>query len=156
MKPFNLVLALTTASSTLIPTDIYSQNPSANLRIIEYAESTPTQLSAYIEISKKINMDILDGFLLLQQGWNGYNGRSFSTSVIERAKRIVLSLERQPYIFPTGRNSVQIEYRKPNRDYLEFEIYSNKIEFYIYKSGHEEERKVKSYEIAKIVEDFYA
>ena len=37
------------------------------------------------------------------------------------------NLIHQPKIFPTGRQTIQLEYEKRNGDYLEFELFEEKV-----------------------------
>lgn len=61
----------------------------------------------------------------LNDDWNGYGASAFSDAIIRSMKDIVLSLTHQPSIFPTARKSIQFEYKKPNGDYLEFELFED-------------------------------
>ena len=67
----------------------------------------------------------------LKEDWNGYNAKSFQSSLIKKCRRILQTLDYIPNIFPTGRNSIQFEYELEDRSYLEFEIYSDKITYLI-------------------------
>lgn len=64
----------------------------------------------------------------LEENWNGYGGHPISPSIIEFSLHMLLVLDAQPNIFPTGRRSLQFEYRKNDKSYLEFEIFANKVE----------------------------
>lgn len=62
----------------------------------------------------------------LAPDWNGYGARSFSSVLIDKCERIVGSLSVQPFIYPTGRNSIQFQYELGDKSYLEFEIFETK------------------------------
>lgn len=59
----------------------------------------------------------------LKDNWNGNGALAFSAKLIDRVKQIVLSLVRQPEIFPTAAGSIQLEYDGDNDSYLEMEIF---------------------------------
>ena len=63
----------------------------------------------------------------LEENWNGYGGHPISSSIIKFALHMLLILDVQPNIFPTGRRSLQFEYRKTDNSYLEFEIFEDKV-----------------------------
>lgn len=62
----------------------------------------------------------------LPYDWNGYGAIPFSKVLINKCKRIVNNLSVSPYIYPTGRQSIQFQYELKDRSYLEFEIFENK------------------------------
>ena len=69
---------------------------------------------------------------------NGAN--SFSTKLIEKCREIAMQLAAEPFICPTACGSIQFEYEKENGDYLEFEIYEDRIEAFLdTMSGGEQE-----------------
>ena len=78
-----------------------------------------------IELLKGLNL--IEGYRLLENNWNGYDAPKIDESIISKAKEIIRNISLVPDIFPTGRNSIQFEFEKKNGDYLEFEIYKNKI-----------------------------
>lgn len=62
----------------------------------------------------------------LDYDWNGYKAKPFSSTLIDKCEKIVKVLSKQPLIYPTGRNSIQLQYELSDRSYLEFEIFENK------------------------------
>lgn len=90
----------------------------------------------------KINEELIENHRRLdvissyKNGWDGYDADSFDLNIIEKARNIIKSLDYQPALYPTGRSTIQIEY-EINNDYLEFEIYLNKITTY-----HEKDDKL--------------
>lgn len=66
----------------------------------------------------------------LEYNWNNNGANSFSTKLIEKCRRIMIQLAAEPFICPTACGSIQFEYEKENGDYLEFEIYEDKIEVF--------------------------
>lgn len=74
------------------------------------------------------NLERLNDIAQLGDNWNGYGAEPISRSIIDEARRLILCLSRQPEIFPTGANSIQLEYHLPNEIYLEIDIYEGGIE----------------------------
>ncbi len=103
------------------------------------------------------NIHKVSSFSNLKKGWNGYDAEPIDTSLIERVKEILVSLSTyQPEVFPTGRNSIQLEYEKENGDYLEFEIFEDgKISMYLSKGNEEVEELITVENIRRKVENFY-
>lgn len=101
------------------------------------------------------NLQTLRTLRKLQVDWNGKGSLPFSESLIQKVFTIVRELTYQPDIFPTGRNSIQLEYEIGN-EYLEFEIFEEKIVALIQYDGKDEEREVLEEEIFKLIEDFHA
>ena len=78
---------------------------------------------------KEINKRKVNEFSRLPKGWNGPGSLAIPNSVVERALKIIDSIRIQPIdIFPTGRESIQIEYDKDEKS-LEIEIGEQNIEF---------------------------
>ena len=82
-------------------------------------------------IKKEINIMKLQGFKNLKENWNDYGAPPISHSLIDTAIKIIQEIKVQPQLFPTARNSIQLEYEKINGEYLEFELFEDKIEMYI-------------------------
>lgn len=85
---------------------------------------------------------------------------SFSSEHINFVEDIVKKLKYQPYIFPTMNDSIQLEY-EIDKDYLEFEIFSNfMIKVFQYHFNNEENSTIRSEyikenDIYKIVEEYF-
>lgn len=106
------------------------------------------------------NFNTLESIRNLKEGWfNGQKGeqKAFSDELINRVINIVSSLNNQPDIFPTGRNSIQIEFENTKGDYLEFEFFEDgRISKYYENSIKSYSRNVSEKNIFKSVKDFYA
>jgi len=79
---------------------------------------------------KKINnLDTIDEISQLTDNWDLEGASAFKEKAILTVSNLIQnpSLKYQPDIFPTFRDSIQIEYEKRNGDYLEFEIFENQI-----------------------------
>lgn len=69
-------------------------------------------------------------------------------NIVLRAEFILYKLPIEPMIFCTARDSIQLEYKKYNGDYLELEIYENKLDCLIIENNKEEK-------IFNITEEFF-
>lgn len=120
--------------------------------------------SSYIDNSNTINfsqelqknIELINSYKNLDDNWNSYGASKFSESVIDKALSILYFLSIQPDVFPTGRNSIQFEYEKNNGDYLEFEIYEDRITAFQIIASEETEYQVDIKKARKMVVDFYA
>ena len=66
----------------------------------------------------------------LKDDWNGNGVSAFKDTLIEKIKYLVLHLDIQPEIFPTACDSIQFEYEKENGEYLEFELFDNRLKVF--------------------------
>ena len=71
-----------------------------------------------------------------------------------------MQLTAEHFICPTACGSIQFEYEKENGEYLEFEIYEDRIEFFsISQKGEEQEEtflgKSAAERMKQMVVDFY-
>lgn len=100
------------------------------------------------------NLIKLEDIKKLEFNWNGYNANPIPEEIIEKVKKVIIKLgnDKQPEIFPTGRETIQIEYEYKKKEiyyvveknfhipklnesrerYLEFEFYKDKIKCLIY------------------------
>lgn len=78
---------------------------------------------------QKANIIKLDDISNFEYDWNGYGAKPFSGELIAKCKNIVNCLDKQPSIYPTGRQSIQIQYEFEDKTYLEFEIFKAKINY---------------------------
>ena len=101
----------------------------------------------------------LDEIKSLKKNWNGNNAKPIPNKIINKAKALVINLNRQPQIFPTANDSIQIEYDGDNNSYLELQITKKNILSYykIDRSGKESmgEIPVSSFSLNELVEEFY-
>ena len=70
------------------------------------------------------NLLVLNEIKKLKINWNHNKANPFSKELIEKVKRILLTLDDQPYVYPTANDSIQIEWETPT-EYLEYEIYED-------------------------------
>lgn len=96
----------------------------------------------------------------LPMNWNENGAQPFSYELIKICRNILNILPEQPEIFPTAANSIQMEYEKENGEYLEFNVYMDRINvFKVDAFENEEEYSLGIQEekaLGKVVEDFYA
>lgn len=97
----------------------------------------------------------------LKDDWNDNGASAFSSKLIERCRGIVVQLASEPFICPTACGSIQFEYEKENGDYLEFEVYEDRIECFMDTlSGGEEGFNLQGVsavdKMKQMVVDFYA
>lgn len=72
----------------------------------------------------------LNNILKLESNWNDNGAQGFSIRLVEKCRRILNQSVAEPFICPTACGSIQFEYEKDNGEYLEFEIYEDRIEVY--------------------------
>jgi len=78
----------------------------------------------------------------LDRGWNGYGSEPIPNDVIHKAKEIVRALNVIPDVSPTARQSIQIEKGMKNDNYIELEVFKDRIVLFKDIDGHEEEKEV--------------
>lgn len=96
----------------------------------------------------------------LKDNWNDNGASSFSPKLVEKCREIAMQLAAEPFICPTACGSIQFEYEKENGDYLEFEIYEDRIEGFLDTLvGGEEEFNLQGIsatdQMKQMVVDFY-
>lgn len=114
-----------------------------------------SQVANYLNEKLFYNLNRLESFKYLDYGWNGYNAESFPNTLIDLIKSQLYILKIQPEVFPTARKSIQLEYKRNNGDYLEFEVFNDKVIMYCETNDYENEEIIKLEDINKMVEDFY-
>lgn len=103
----------------------------------------------------------LDEIAKLDDNWNNNGADSFSIKLIEKCRDIMTQLVAEPFICPTACGSIQFEYEKDNGEYLEFEIYEDRIEVFLDTSSNgEQEFELEGIsaidKMKQMVVDFYA
>lgn len=85
--------------------------------------------------TKSILIEYIYSFSKLKKNWNGYHANPITKNVCNNAVGIlnILTLDELKLVecFPTGRNSIQMEWHKKDL-YLEFEVYKNKTMYLFY------------------------
>ena len=80
---------------------------------------------------KTKNLQLLEEYRSLENDWNGYDAPKLPNELIDRCITIIDTLEVQPDVFPTPRESIHFEYEKDSGTYAEFELYKDKIDFFL-------------------------
>lgn len=105
------------------------------------------------------NLRKLDEIRTLPRNWNGNGAKRFSRKIINRAKNLLLNLDRQPQVFPTANDSIQIEYDGDENSYLEFQVTKKRtLHFYkVDKIGVEKMGIIpcSPYAVNALLEKFY-
>ena len=122
-------------------------------------------LDLYKNKSKSANdgvdkaMAKLDEISKLDSNWNGYGAEPISKEIIDKVAELLPNLNKQPEIFPTADDTIQLEYDGENESYLEFNIdESDEAAVYLVdKKGNERDFAIRCDEdqINKIVGEFY-
>ena len=85
------------------------------------------------------NLSKIDSFAKFQNNWNGYGAQPFSKTVLDNAKKTIMSLCYQPEICPVADGSIQFEYDR-GKSHLEMQIFEDHIETYsVDDNGNEKE-----------------
>ncbi|MEQ6376304.1 hypothetical protein RZN25_05625 [Bacillaceae bacterium S4-13-56] len=136
---------------------------SSLVRNLESASTQRLNTQYYKQVKeyqkKRFNLQKLYSFKELELNWNNNQGLPFDREIILFCIDIVSSLTKQPDVFPTGRNSIQLEYEKENGEYLEFEVFQNQINVF-YMNGNDDEKEdilsiTEKNQINEIVSEFY-
>ncbi|MFD2074645.1 hypothetical protein [Geobacillus jurassicus] len=112
----------------------------------------------YDQVRKAENIAKLQAIRELGNDWNGNGADPFSDKLIEKVFSVIHTVIKQPKLFPTARDSIQLEFEKENGDYLELELFENNINIFIsYADGREMETSIPYdvREINRIIVDFY-
>lgn len=145
------ILTEKTSSQSLIEVDSFTPSVSMQSKEGIYVFSASRN---FFKISDSINR--LDEIYALSDNWDGEGASSFSSTIIEAAKEFIRSVSVQPDIFPTLRNSIQLEYENDKNEYLEFEVFEDHIKSFFY--DHKDRsivKEVRTEDVNAIVNDFY-
>jgi len=102
-------------------------------------EQNKTLIESTKSLKKEINLNKLDKFSNYKNNWNGYNAKKFMPSLIQKVSKIILGDELfvQPSVFPTLRQSIQLEFRVKNY-FIEIEVFEDHFEMIIENEGTEQ------------------
>ena len=89
--------------------------------------------------------DRIDSFEKLEENWDGYGGYPLSARVLKRARKFVKNLDYPLQVFPTGRNSVQFETERDNGNYIEFELFGDRMTLFMHHDDLENEVYEKAF-----------
>ena len=88
-----------------------------------------------IDLQYNANIRRLQDIELFDENWNGYGASKFDKLLINNIANVLPNLFCQPRIFPTSRDSIQLEYETKNGGYLEFEVFSDRVEMFYEENG---------------------
>ena len=81
-----------------------------------------------IDLMKVENLNKIKKMALFDDDWNGTGGSSFSKDAINLFETVIKTLEKQPQIAPTGRNSLLMQYELDDKSLLAFEVSEKRTE----------------------------
>lgn len=117
------------------------------------------QVELFISDELAENLDKLQGIAALPDNWNDNGAEAFSKVLIEKIKDILLGLHRQPEVFPTACDAIQLEYDGLNNSYMEIVVSESKWAsvFQIDKDGKQRNLEVSAdaVSINGLVDQFY-
>lgn len=169
-KPFcvmtlALVLVGTTIGTASIPVQPFaeSQNTFFSTETSNRNSYNSGNISLWLEgdsvmsVDKAQSLERLIEIEQLQENWNGNGAKRFSDSILSFARKIVMNLLIQPAIFPTARDSIQLEYENDLGDYLELELFEDEqIKMFSFDhTGKSLTQEINFDSINKVVSKFY-
>lgn len=127
------------------------ENLTKERRVASYA--------SYLYGKDKItNLKRLSEIEKLPDNWNNNGAERIPDTVIKSVRKLLMSLEYQPEVFPTACDAVQLEWENKNNEYLEMEVLENSINiFQIDSAGGEQQSTIGIDEdiVKKVVREFY-
>lgn len=119
--PFAIFLMYQTTSS-------FQEQAAFDMNKIVISDTCTRKDNSFVITDKLMrNLERLNDIARLESNWDGYGAVSFSDELVAEVRHIILNLREQPEIFPTGRESIQLEYHLPDESYLEFEVFKGHI-----------------------------
>ena len=123
------------------------------------AERRIAAYTSYLYGKDKItNLKRLSEIALLPDNWNNNGAEQIPANIIKNVRKLLMSMEFQPEIFPTACDAVQLEWENKNNEYLEMEVTEDSINvFRIDSDGGEEQSTIAidGEAVKKIVREFY-
>lgn len=96
-----------------------------------------------IDLLQIENINKIKSMSKFEADWNGTGGMAFSQKAIARFITIIETLDKQPQIAPTGRNSLLMQYKLENKSILAFEVSEDKVEKVFVPYGNYSSAKVE-------------
>ena len=110
-------------------------------------------------VSQAENFERLDEIAVLNNNWNGYGAKPISSTLINKIRLLLLELPIQPELFPSTRDSIQLEYDIGD-NHIEIEIFNNdNVEVMETDgAGHfvQNSFAYRSTKVREVVDEFYA
>lgn len=126
-------------------------------RVERYQIVVKNQNKELNTIKKEMNFQKLDRIATYDNNWNGEGTSKFDEKIISITRDILFStnLNRQPQIFPTNSNTIQLEYEDRLNRYLEVEVLPDKFLVFTDYDGKENEYEILSFdEIIEVLNEF--
>lgn len=115
--------------------------------------------TSYLYGKDKItNLKRLSEFEKLSDNWNDNGAEKIPVSIIKNVRRLLVTMEYQPEIFPTACDAIQLEWENKNNEYLEMEVLEDSINvFQIDSDGNEyqETMSINQESVKEMVRYFY-
>ena len=115
--------------------------------------------TSYLYGKDKItNLKRLSEIEKLPHNWNDNGADKISGNIIKTVRKLLMSLDFQPEVFPTACDAVQLEWDNKNDEYLEMEILEDSINIFQIDSDGGEKQSTIEVDFAKvnsIVREFY-
>ena len=89
------------------------------------------------------NLNRIDEMYGFKKNWNLYGANPIPKETLDLTKKILKELTIQPEVFPTGASTIQLKYEKGS-NYLEIELYGNKLKVFLIDGNHEESFNMKT------------
>ena len=130
MTMMNSIIPSFMAAALTIPVAGSLSMPFQPMGEIEaYAFTGPIQVNdAGAELLRAMSFQRLRDIQSLPDNWDGAGAPAIPQRVIQQLQNILTIVHFSPEIYPTGRATVQFQYEKQDRSYLEFEVYSDHID----------------------------
>ncbi len=114
--------------------------------------------TAIFLVTRQRIRDKIDSFRTLKENWNQNNAEPFDEKLLDIVQEITDNLTQLPKVFPTARQTIQLEFEKENGDYLEFEIGLENTMLLTIVNDKETEKTVRSdFKLFnEIIDKFYA
>ena len=152
-----LFLSIPYEIQTVVKSESSLTGKSVRQIVIEKLRGETVEKTFSPELRK--NLIKLDEIKNLKRNWNGNKARPITRNVINKTKSLIINLDRQPQLFPTANDSIQIEYDGDANSYLELQVTKRKLISYykVDKAGNELSGTVpaSSFSVNKLVEAFY-
>lgn len=130
MGPLPLLTAVALCLSLPVPGQynfIQNQHNNGKNEVVQVVH-TVSEVTG-VDATKLKNLGRLEDIAKLEENWNGHGAKGFSAALIAKCRQILDTLSVQPAIYPTGRQTVHIQYELEDRSYLAFEIAEEKTTY---------------------------
>lgn len=107
---------------------------------------------------KITNLKRLSEIENLSDNWNNNGAGKIPTSIIKSVRKLLMTIEFQPEIFPTACDALQLEWENNKDEYFEMEILEDSINVFLIDSDGNELQNTIVFDtevIKKMVREFY-